>query len=85
MVLTSPGKSWNLKKNPGKSRNLKKNPGKSRNLKKNPGKSRNFAEILEKSWKSPAIFLWSNSPKERILSKQQHFSGFLCMLNLAVH
>ena len=52
---------------------------------KSPGKSWNFADILEKFWKSPEIFLWSNSPKERSLSKHQHFSGFLCMLNLAVH
>ena len=46
---------------------------------KSPGKSWNFAEILEKSWN----FLWSNSPKETFLSKHQHFSGFLYMLNLA--
>ena len=47
---------------------------------KSPGKSSNFAESLEKSWKSPGIFLWSNSSKERYLSKHQHFwaedSGF---------
>ena len=49
------------------------------------GKSWNFAKILEKSWKCPGIFLWSDSPKERFLSKHQHFSGFLCMLNLAFH
>ena len=44
--------------------------------------------IWKESWKvlkSPGIFLCSNSPKERFLSKNQHFSGFLCMLNLAVH
>ena len=45
--------------------------------------------ILLKFWKSPGktleFFLWSNSPKERFLSKDQHFSGFLYMLNLAVH
>ena len=44
--------------------------------------------ILLKFWKSPGktleFFLWSNSPKERFLSKDQHFSGFLYMLNLAV-
>ena len=41
--------------------------------------------ILLKFWKSPSIFLWSNSLKGRFLSERQHFSGFLCMLNLAVH
>ena len=50
-----------------------------------PGKSWNLAEILEKSWKSPGIFLRSSTPKEGYLSKHQHFLGFLCMLNLAVH
>ena len=42
---------------------------------KSPGKSWNFAEILEKSLNSPGIFLWSNSPEERFLSKHQHFFG----------
>ena len=42
-----------------------------------PGESWNFVEILENS----RNFLWSNSPKERFLSKHQHFSGFLCMTN----
>ena len=37
-----------------------------------------------KSWKV-LDFLWSNSPKERFVSKHQHFSGFLCILNLAVY
>ena len=41
-------------------------------------------EILVKFWKSRRIFLWSNSPKEIFLGKRQHFSCFLCMLNLAV-
>ena len=41
-----------------------------------PGKPWNFAEILENSKKSPGIFLWSNSPEERFLSKHQHFFGF---------
>ena len=45
--------------------------------------------ILLKFWKSPGkileFFLWSNSPKERSLSKYQQFPGFLCMLYLAVH
>ena len=40
-----------------------------------PGKPWNFVEILEKSKKSPGIFLWSNSPEERFLSKHQHFFG----------
>ena len=56
-------------------------PGRSWNLKRaleSPG-------ILPKFWKSPGIFLWLNSPKERFLSKHQHFSGLFCMLNLAVH
>ena len=59
-------------------------PGKSWNLKRgleSPG-------ILLKFWKSPwkvLNFLWSNSPKERLLRKQQHFLGFFCMLNPAVH
>ena len=63
-------------------------PGKSWKLmefEKRPGKSWNFAEILENSWKSPGIFLWSNSPKGKFLSKHQHFLGFLCILNQAVH
>ena len=34
---------------------------------------------------SPGIFLWSNSPKERLPSKHQDFLGFCCMSNLAVH
>ena len=56
-----------------------------------PEKSWNLKGVLEspgillKFWKSSGIFLWSNSLKERFLSKHQHFSGFLCMLNLAVH
>ena len=56
-------------------------PGKSLNLKRDlemPG-------ILMKLWKSAGFFSWSNSPKERFLSKHHHFLGFLCMLNLAVH
>ena len=63
-------------------------PGKSWKVlkfEKSPGKSWNFAEILEKSLNSPGIFLWSNSPEERFLSKHQHFSSFLCVLNVAVH
>ena len=52
---------------------------------KNPGKSWSFTEVLEKSWKSHELFLWSNSPKERFLSKHQHLSGLFYMLNLAVH
>ena len=56
-----------------------------------PGKPWNLKSVLEspgillKFWKNPGIFLWLNKPKERFLSKHQHFSGFLCMLNLAVH
>ena len=63
IVPTSPGKTWKVLE-----------------VEESPGKSWNFAEIFfEKSWKSPEIFLWSNSPKERFLSKHQHFLGFLCM------
>ena len=43
-----------------------------------------FEKSPGKYWKSSANFLRSNSLKERFLSKRQHFSGFLCMLNLAV-
>ena len=56
-----------------------------------PGKPWNLKSVLEspgillKLWKSPGIFLWPIKPKERFLSKHQYFSGFLCMLNLAVH
>ena len=46
-----------------------------------PGKSWNFAEILEKALE---IFCGETIQK-RFLSKHQHFSGFLCMLNLAIH
>ena len=49
-----------------------------------PGKFWKVAKILEKSWKCPGIFLWSNSLKGDISSKHQYFSGFLCMLNLVI-
>ena len=46
-------------------------------------------EILLKFWKSPGtfleFFLRSNSPEERFLNKHQHFSDFLCILNVAIH
>ena len=48
---------------------------------KHPGKSWNFNEILEKSWN----FFCGQTVQKRFLSKQQHFLGFLCMLNLAVY
>lgn len=32
----------------------------------------------------PRVKQWSNSLKERFISKHQHFSSFFCMLNLAV-
>ena len=50
-----------------------------------PGNPWNFAEILEKSWKSPWNVLRSNSLKERFLSKHQDFSGFLSILNVTVY
>ena len=77
-VLESPGKSWNLKR-------VLESPGILLKFCQSTGKSWNFAEILSKHWKSPGIFLWSNSLKERFLSKHHHFFGFLCMLNPAVH
>ena len=46
-------------------------------------------KILLKFWKSPGtfleFFLWLNGPEERFLNKHQHFSDFLCMLNVAIH
>ena len=43
--------------------------------------------ILLKFWKSPGKvleFFCGQTAQKRFLSKHQHFSGFLCMLNLAV-
>ena len=53
-----------------------------------PGIWKESWKCLEFCWdfgKVLDFFLWSNSPKERFLSKHHHFLGFLCMLNLAVH
>ena len=59
-----------------------------------PRKSWNLKIVLEspgiflKFWKNPGNvlgFFCGGTFQRRFLSKDQHFSGFLCMLNLEVH
>ena len=90
--LESPRKSWNLKRvleSPGiwkeswKVLKFEKSPRKSWNLKRvlESPEIWNFAEILEKSWRSPRIFLWSSSLKERFPSKCQHVESGSSLTN----
>ena len=59
-----------------------------------PGIWRECLKVLEFCWNFGKVLEFvccekerfqSKSPKKRCLSKHQHFSSFLCMLNSAVH
>ena len=69
-LLHGPHQSWKVLESPG--------------IQKSPGVSWKVLEFCRNFGKALEIFCGETIQK-RFLSKHQHFSDFLCMLNLAIH